>query len=145
VKLGFALAVLMVLGIVLYYVQLRGPMLGWSEDLEEALARGQAEGRHVVLFVRSFPVSEDDKWMVLNTLAKEENRQALKKGNFILVERVLNRSADWARKYGLTGTPTMLVIAPDGKRFHRQEGRIGETEFRDEFLKAPLREPRPGP
>lgn len=137
VKLAFGLAFLLVIGLITYF-QLRGPMLGWSGDLAGALTQAGRENRRVVVFVRSFPISETGKRMVHGALAKADNREALSKGNFILVEVRISRSAAWAKKYGVTKTPTMLVIAPDGETFRKQEGFIGETEFRNEFL-APLR------
>jgi len=137
VKRGFLLVIVVAVLVVLYF-QYRGPMLGWSSDLDAALAQGRAENRRVVVFVRDFPASETTKRMVQTTLGKSKNREALKKGNFILTEIRLDRDAAWARKYGVTKTPTMLVIAPDGERFHRAEGFIGEVPFRAEFLTAPL-------
>ncbi len=138
VKLGFAVVFLGVVGVVTY-LQLRGPMLGWPDDLTEALAQARRENRRVVVLVRSFPASNACKRMVQTTLAKAENKAALEEGKFILVEIRFARDADWAKRYEVSRTPTMLVIAPDGKRFHKQEGFIGETAFRDVFLKARLR------
>jgi len=137
VKLGFAVVVVAVIGVVLY-LQWRGPMLGWDDDLAAALARAERENRPVVVFVRGFPVGDDTKWMVQNTLAKRRNKQALEEGRFILVEVFLDRQARWAKRYGVRKTPTMLVISPDGRRFHKAEGRIGELDFRKQFLTAPL-------
>jgi len=138
VKLGFVVVFLGVVGAVTY-LQLRGPMLGWPDDLDKALAQAQRENRRVVVLVRSFPASSTCKRMVQTTLTKSENRAALKEGNFILVEIRFARDADWAKRYEVSRTPTMLVIGPDGERFHKKEGFIGETAFRDVFLKARLR------
>ena len=135
VKRCFLLAILLA-GIIVGYIQFRGPMLDWPDDLEAALAKAKAENRAVVVFVRSFPVSATGKRMVLTTLSKRHNKKTLEKGKFLLVEIRLNRSADWAKKYGVTKTPTMLLIAPDGEKFHKAEGMIGETDFSDVFLKA---------
>lgn len=133
VKRCFLLAILLA-GIIVGYIQFRGPMLGWSDDIDAALEKAKAENRSVVVFVRSFPAGDIDKRMVQTTLSK--NKKALEKGNFLLVEIQLDRSADWAKKYGVTKTPTMLLIAPNGEIIRKKEGMIGETEFRDEFLKA---------
>ena len=135
VKRGFLLALLLAV-VIVGYIQFRGPKLGWSDDLEQALSKAKAEGRYVVVFVRSFPISATGKWMVSGTLSKDGNKKALEKGNFLLVEIRLDRSSDWAKKYGVTKTPTMLLIAPDGEKFHKAEGKIGELDFRNEFLKA---------
>ncbi len=135
VKRGFLLVLLLAV-VIIGYMQFRGPRLGWSGDLEQALSAAKAEGRCVVVFVRSFPTSATGKWMVSKTLSKGRNKEALEKGNFLLVEIRLDRSSDWAKKYGVTKTPTMLLIAPDGEKFHKAEGKIGETDFRHKFLKA---------
>lgn len=138
VKLGFLVAFLVVIGIVTYF-QLRGPVLGWPGDLDEALATAKRESRRLVVYVRSFPVSATGRRMVLGMLRKKENQDALTQGNYVLAEIVLDRSAGWARKYGVTRAPTMLVVSPDGEKFHKQEGFIGELDFRNVFLKTPLR------
>lgn len=139
VKLAFGLAFLVMIGLITYF-QLRGPMLGWPDDLEGALVEARQGNRPVVVFVRSFPISEMGKRMVRGTLAKAGNKEALAKGNFILVEIRFSRGAAWAGKYGVTKTPTMLVIAADGEKFHREEGFIGEVDFRRVFLQARLKQ-----
>ncbi len=133
VKRCFLLAILLA-GIIVGYIQFRGPMLGWPDDLYAALVKARAENRAVVVFVRSFPAGDIDKRMVQTTLSK--NKKALENGKFLLVEIRLDRSAGWAKKYGVTKTPTMLLIAPDGEKFRKQEGMIGQTEFSDKFLNA---------
>lgn len=135
VKRCFLLAILLA-GIIVGYIQFRGPMLGWSDDMDSALANARAEDRSVVVFVRSFPISATGKRMVLTTLSKSANKKALENGKFLCVEIRLDRSSWWAKKYVVTRTPTMLLIAPDGEKFHKAEGMIGETEFRNEFLNA---------
>ena len=140
VKLGFAAVFVLVAGIVLYF-QLRGPTLprDWGDDLGKALAeaRQASPPKKVVVFVKGFPASATDSWMIRTTLAK--NRKAL--GPYVKVALTLDADAPWAKKYGVTRTPTMLLISPDGERFHKQAGKIGETDLRDEFLAAPLRKP----
>ncbi len=135
VKRGFLLAILLAVAIVLY-IQYRGPMLGWPGDLDEVLTKAKAENRHIVVFVRTFPVSTTGKRMVQTTLAQKKNIESLKKGGFLLAEVRLDSSAAWAKKYGVTKTPTMLLIAPDGEKFHKAEGMIGEIDFRKNFLHA---------
>ena len=134
VKFGF-LAVFLVIASIVVYRQLRGTPMSWPGDLEAAFAQARESSppRKVVVFIRSFPAGHYDNEMAKKTLAK--NAKALK--DFVKVKLTLNKSAPWARKYGITKTPTMLVISADGKKFHKQEGFIGETDFR-QFLKAPL-------
>ena len=137
VKLGFVAAFVMVAGMVAFF-QLRGATLGWPRDLKAALAQAKKSSpqKMVIVFVRSFPASHYDKEMVKTTLAKRDNRKALER--FVKVELTLDRSAAWAKKYGVTNTPTMLVISADGRRFHKEVGFIGEVDFREKFLTAPL-------
>ena len=139
VKRGFVIALLVAAAVVAFF-QLRGPKLGWPSDLDAALAQAQAGNRKVVVFVRSFPLSTEAKDLISGPLSRPENRQALEKGNFILVEIGLDRDADWAKRYGVAKSPTMLVISPDAQSFHKAEGFIGEVEFRAQFLTAPLNE-----
>jgi hypothetical protein len=136
VKLGFLIVGLAVAGVVLYY-QLRGPVTGWSDDLDGALAQAKDQNKRVLLFVRAFPSSPPQEQLVNTTFDTAANRKLLK-GELIPVELRFSAGADWARRYGVTSAPAVVVIAPDGKSFHRQEGYIGQGSFRDEFLKAPL-------
>ena len=137
VKRGF-LAVFLVAAAIILYFQLRGTDLPdtWGRDLPAALAKARSADppKNVVVFVKSFPAGENDNWMVTNTLKK--NDRFLK--SFVRVQLTLDRDAGWAKKYGVTTTPTMLVLSADGERFHRHSGRIGEVDFRKQFLKAPL-------
>ena len=147
VKRGFLLVLLAATGIIVCF-QLRGPLLAgmsspdgkvtWGSDLAAAQAQAGKEDRRVVVFVRKFPAADMAKQMVKTTLIQPANWNALRDGKFIAVEVKLEPGADWARRYEVTTSPTMLVISPDGKEFHKQEGFIGETAFRDTFLKAPL-------
>ncbi len=143
VKIGFVLVFLAVAGVVVY-LQLRPtrPKGHWLEDLDEAFAQAGAASppRKVVLFVQGSPPSHDDARMTQGTLAKTPILRALER--FVKVRLTLDADAPWARKYGVTRTPTMLVISPDGQKFHRREGFINETDFLTRFLKAPL-EPAP--
>jgi hypothetical protein len=138
VKLGFAAAFVLAAGVVLYY-QLRGTDLpkSWGDDLAAALAEAQAASppKRVVVFIRNYPASNADNRMVGTTLKK--NKRFLRP--FVRVQLRLDSEAPWARTYGVTRAPTMLLISADGGRFHRREGFIGEAEFRTEFLKAPLK------
>ena len=136
VKLVFLAVILAILGVV-GYMQLRGIMLEWPSDFASAQATAAAHDKKLVVFIRSFPATETDNNMAKDggTLNKERNKQAM--AECIKCEVRLDRKSDWARRYGLQDaktTPIMLVISPDGKKFYRQDGTIGETDFRDKFL-----------
>ena len=148
VKIGFIVAILIAAGIVVV-IQWQPPKLGWPSDLSAALSQAREQNRKVLVFICSSPPSAEDLWMVKGPLSKSANKKAIKDGKFITVQLVLDKSADWAKKYGVNRTPTMLIISPDGKYFYKQEGKIGEVDFRDKFLQTPLKQqcsmPRTGP
>jgi len=137
VKRGFIIAILIAATIIVI-IQWQPPKLGWPTDLSAALSQAKQQNHKVLVFVCSSPPSAEDRWMVSKTLAKPANKKAIKNGNFITVQLVLDKSANWAKKYGVTRTPTMLIISPDGEHFYKQEGKIGEVDFRNKFLKTPL-------
>jgi hypothetical protein len=136
VKLGFLAVGLAVAGVVLYY-QLRGPMMGWSGDLNGALAQAKAQDKRVLLFVRAFPSTPIQKQLIETTFSTLENRKVIER-DLITVELRFSADADWAKRYGVTTAPAVVVISPDGKQFHRQDGNMGQGPFRSEFLKAPM-------
>jgi hypothetical protein len=140
VKFIFLAVILVILGVVTY-MQLRGNKLGWPSDFAAAQAQAAAQDKKLVVFIRSFPATQTDNDMTKegSPLNKERNRQAM--ADCVQCEVRLDRSAGWARRYGLQDaktTPVMLVISPDGKKFYRQDGFIGETDFRDKFMAHPL-------
>lgn len=140
VKLIFLALILVILGVV-GYMQLRGSTLGWPSDFAAAQAQAASQNKKLVVFIRSFPATETDSSMASGggPLNKERNRQAM--ADCIKCEVRLDRSSGWARRYGLQdakATPITLVISPDGKKFYRQDGYIGETDFRDKFINHPL-------
>jgi hypothetical protein len=140
VKLVFLAVILVILGVVTY-MQLRGNKLDWLSDFAAAQAQAKKQNERLVVFIHSFPATQTDNDMTKegSPLNKERNRQAM--ADCVKCEVRLDRSAGWARRYGLQDaktTPVMLVISPDGKKFYRQDGFIGETDFRDKFMAHPL-------
>ncbi len=147
VKIGFVLVFLAVAGVVVY-LQLRParPKGQWLEDLDKAFAQARAASpaKKVVVLVQGSPPSYEDGQMTKGTLSKVPILRALEQ--FVTVRLTLDADAPWAKTYGVTRTPTMLVVSPDGRTFHRREGFINETDFLTQFLKAELKQPAaPGP
>ena len=145
VKIGFLIVFLTAAAVVLYY-QYRGESLaGWGKDRDAALAEARAATppKKVVVFIDTFPVSYYGQKMIAGTLKKPKSVKDMKV--FVKVQLRLDAEADWAKRYGVTKAPTMLVISADGSRFHKQEGRIGELDFVKVFLKAELKGVAGGP
>jgi len=142
VKLGFLLVVLVAVAVVAYF-QLSGPSMPdeWGDDLDAALAAaaGADPPRKVLVFVGSFPVGTVEKDLIRTTLSKKQNIAVRR--DFERVRLTLDRDAGWARRYGVTRAPTMLVLSADGARFAKREGFIGEADF-PAFLESPLKEAR---
>jgi hypothetical protein len=139
VKRLFLLVAVLAVAAVMYF-QYRGPSLDWPTDLNKTMAQAKAEDRKVVVFLRSFPIGTLEKQMIETTLSKPENAAALEKGHFLTVQVKKNLSGDFARRYNIDVDTSMLVISPDGKSYHKEEGFIGEVPFRADFLTARLSE-----
>jgi len=142
VKYGFLAVLLLVVAGVVYY-QLRGRTLDWPTDLDAAFAEARAATprKKIVVFVYDFPTSATQQKMIAGPLTKKKSREALEA--FVRVQLRLDTGADWAKKYGVTSAPTMLVLSPDGDAFHKAEGYIGEVDFVKKFLTAKLRSVEP--
>jgi hypothetical protein len=140
VKIGFLIVFLAAAATIVYWTWL-GESLGseWGDDLDKAFAeaRSATPPKKLVVFVRSFPDSYEGQEMIRGTLKKPKSRKDLQA--FVKVQLRLDADAAWAKKYGVTKAPTMLVLSADGKKFHKQEGRIGEIDFVKVFLKAELK------
>lgn len=135
----FLLAAVLAVAAVLYF-QWRGPQLDWPTDLDKTMAQAKAENRKVVVFLKSFPIGTMEKNMIETTLSKPENKAALEKGRFLMVQVKKDLSSDFARKHKIGVDTSMLVISPDGKSYHKAEGFIGEVPFRSDFLTERLSE-----
>ena len=140
VKLVF-LAIVLIGAAGIAYYQLRGQTLGeeWGDDLDAAFAEAKVAQprKKIVVFVDTFPTSFNGQKMISGPLSKKKSREALEA--FVLVKLRLKSDADWAKKYGVTKAPTMLVISADGEAFHKAEGYVGEIDFVKRFLVAELK------
>jgi len=136
-KLAFVAIALVVAGAVYWWVQ-RNPRIltGWSEDLDAALKQAAAENRKAALIFHANPPGATTRWLAKNTLAKSDNRKALDRGEFLRIRVKLNTALNspTATRFKIRKLPTMLLLGPDGKELNRREGKIGEVEFRQEFL-----------
>lgn len=138
IKIGFVL-ILIAVAIAIYSFQRRDLRIeGWGNDLNAALAQAKAENRKVVAFFVSTPPSDTAKEIAQRRIPKPDNLQALKEGNFIpVIVTVDNRlESDVAKKYKLTTLPTLIVLLPDGTERNRNEGMIGEVDFRQQLLRV---------
>lgn len=137
IKIGFVL-VLVAAVVAVYLFQKRDLSIqGWGNDLNAALSKAKAENRMVVAFFVSSPPSDTAKQIARRRIPKGDNQKALKEGNFIPVVVSLNNAleSEPAMKYGLTKLPTLMVLLPDGTERNRNEGMIGEVDFRQNLLR----------
>jgi len=139
IKIGFVL-ILIAVAIAIYSFQRRDLHIeGWGNDLNAALAQAKAENRKVVAFFVSSPPSDTAKEIAQRRISKADNQQALKDGNFILVIVTVDSNLDSdpiAQTYKLTKLPTLMVLLSDGTERNRNEGGIGEVDFRQQLLRV---------
>jgi len=109
---------------------------GWGSDLAAALAQAQAENRKIVAIFVADPPSQIARTIGGEVVTRPDNRQAVEEGEFLPVVVSLDGGLEhpYAQTYQLTQLPTLMVIFPDGTERNRFEGRIGEIEFRSQFL-----------
>lgn len=123
--------------VVFFFIQRRPPPLpGWGSDLQAALGRAATENRRLLVFFMDSPPSSTAHRLAKVPLGKKANRQALEKGNFLLVKVTMDRIArkKWSERFNITKLPTLLILAPDGEELNRRQGYVGEVAFRSEFL-----------
>ncbi len=128
VKIGFVVVVVVAVALV-YYSQIRGTSLqgDWLDDFDEATATARAAApTRVAVLVTSFPVSDTDD-RVVKVLNKAKSQKELK--DFVCVRLRPAPKADWAKKYGVTKTPTLLLLSADGEKSWKHEGFISESEL----------------
>jgi hypothetical protein len=136
IKIGFVL-VLIAVALAVYMFQQRDLRIeGWGDDLDAALAQAGDQKRMVVALFVSTPPSETALTIAKRRIPMPDNIKALKDGKFIPVVVSLDDEldSDLAKKYKLTELPTLMVLRPDGSERNRNEGMIGEVDFRQQFL-----------
>ena len=107
-----------------------------SAELTKALSQAGGQKRPVlVFFYRSNP-SDATRRLIKGTLARRQNRKAIKDGGFLRVQVPISdpQSSPMARRYQIRKYPTMLVLGANGWEYNRREGFVGEAAFRDGFL-----------
>jgi len=132
--LGVALAGAVV---VFFFIQRRPlPLPDWGSDLQAALDRAATENRRLLVFFMDSPPSSTAHRLAKVPLGKKANRQALEKGNFLLVKVTMDRIAreKWAKRFHISRLPTLLILGPDGAELNRRQGYVGEVAFRSDFL-----------
>lgn len=135
VKVGFVLLLIAAM-IVVYLFQRRDLAIeGWGDDLDAALAQAKTENRKVIVFFASSPPSETALTIARRRIPQPDNRKAIREGHFIPVVISLNDTdSDLGKKYKLTTLPTLMVLYSDGSERNRNEGMIGEVDFRQKLL-----------
>jgi DNA-directed RNA polymerase subunit H (RpoH/RPB5) len=125
------------------------PSREWiDDDLPAALTLAKTENRPVlVLFVES-PPSKSDSQLRNTTLRKPSNAEAIREHKLVpVMVRLTKRNRDaFFETYSMerNNLPILMVLDPQGKEIARHEqqqgtNRIGELEFRDNFLKDALK------
>ena len=125
------------------------PSREWiDDDLPAALKIAKTEKRPVlILFVES-PPSESDSKLRSTTLRKPSNAQAIRDHKLVpVMVRLSKRNRDeFFETYDMdrNNLPILMVLDAQGKELARHEqqqgtNRIGELEFRDDFLKDALK------
>lgn len=135
VKVGFLVVVCAII-VAVTYKQWKGPEYdGALNSLDEALVKAKSENRPVVVFFTSYPSGDVDA-AISKTVGQPANRDAIKKGNFILVKIATTTAMDSpdAKAYKITSLPTTLLLDSQGNERNRRVGMIGEVAFRNGFL-----------
>lgn len=138
VKLGF-LVVAVVASVLIFRQQTSVVGLDWPKgpaELSKALSRSGDRKRPVLVFFYRASPSDATRRLIKGTLARPQNRKAIKDGGFLRVQVPVTdpQSSTIARRYRLREYPTMLVLGANGWEHNRREGFIGEAAFRDGFL-----------
>ena len=138
-KVGLAFLLVAIIGATVIYCSHRQlpPPPGWiDDDLPEAMRLAKQRGANVVVLFVAEPPSEAARWMRNGTLSKEGNVKALAERNFVavMVRVSAGRRGEIAHEFNVTEFPTTIILSAEGEELHRQVGKIGETEFRNDFL-----------
>jgi hypothetical protein len=138
VKIGFLLAVLIV-GTVVWFRQGHGPQLqGWGGDLPTAIGQAKDHNRRIIVFFSQDPPSEDDRHAMDNVIRQPDMEKAVKRFGYVTVHLDTNNNSAEARKYGVSATPTYLLLDSTGKELKRTSGRMNVSTFTNTFLGVSL-------
>ena len=113
--------------------QAKHEFLMWSKDLNEALMRGAAENRPVLVYA-TMPNCVFCRQFEQDALA-DQGIQALM-DQFALVEIDITQDKSEAARFQVTGTPTMVLLASDGHELRRVEGLMDADALGKELREA---------
>lgn len=136
-KLAF-LAVVVIIGVAIYWSQLKGPQLeGWEEDLPAALAKARAEGRPLVLFFLASERNYDTTKMIKDCLPNPLVTEPLVAGKYIPVAVTVDRQlqSPRAKEYEVETLPTLVILSSSGKVLERKGGFTGPAELRTMLMR----------
>ncbi|RME39523.1 MAG: thioredoxin family protein [Planctomycetota bacterium] len=100
--------------------------LGWGTDIEEALSQSAADHKPVLIGF----YMDGCTWceaMDEQVLSDPRVRAAL--SDFIPVHLSVERHREWANRFDVLGTPTYVVLDPDGRLVRRCEGYQTVSDF----------------
>ncbi len=149
VKIAFlVLALLIAAGIVVRQKYLPVPKGGWIDnDLDKAFQIAKDEDRNLlVLFVNKTP-SQTDRDLRNTTLSKSKNIEAIQEHNLVAVMVRVSPSQrrEVFETYEIKSLPTMLILDAEGNELAREEGKVGEVAFAQEFLPSATAPQTPKP
>ena len=142
-KSVFAVLLVLIVGFIIMRQRFLPEPKGWiNNDLPKAQELARNEGRNLlILFVES-PPSDRDRKLRRGTLGKGDNIRAVRDYNLVAVMVRVDRKnrQELMETYKLSrdALPALLILDPEGNELARDEGGIGETAFRDTFLKDAL-------
>lgn len=136
VKMAFVLVGVIIVGALLVRQHIGVGLKGWPEDLDGVLKRAAQENRSVVVFLYESRKDSIYKKMRDITLSKKGNFDAMKDLDLLWVASRSNEDDPFAAKYKVTEFPTTLLIGGDGAAITSWRGYIGETDYRQRFLKG---------
>lgn len=102
------------------------PPQGWNGDLQGALQRAGESNRRVVVNFSS-PNCPPCSRMKQDVLGRASVGAALRDYECVMVDTQADPRV--VGQYAITGTPTTLVMEPDGRQVARHVGYLGEAEF----------------
>ena len=129
-KLMFVMVILAILTLCLS-VNFAGEPLNNTTDLTKALDDAHNQNKSVLIVF-------DQKSCVYCDILKEdtlsdENVKKQLNENYIVVIVDINDQPEIADKYGIYGTPTMVILDSSSKELSRIEGYLGTDEFLKEL------------